>query len=419
MIAIFFKDSAKYLFVKVAISLVGIAGLKIYTANLSPVEFGVYSVTISILAYSAILAISWLSASVLRFYHLDKSNSLSYRSSIFYLSKYSILIVGALLLTLLLYLSKSGFYKNNQYFPFVIVLLFVSSAIIGLYLAFLRAARQLNRYSYLYIFQLLTSFLIGSILLLWFDTGIVGIFVGIVLVNIFIIFLLGFKFRKMGWLLAAPKGVLTPEIFAYGVPIIFINIFTQALISSDQLMLKFFGKHDDVGMYAANYILAENSILAISSLFGSAFIPLVYSTWEKKGDIETAKFLRKVLLIFVSLTVPIAFLFITFFDLISNFVIDKDFHGGALIIPYVVFGAIFLGVGNIVSEILAIHKNTKMLMYCYASAAILNIILNFFYIPEYGMLGAAIITMISYFVLMLLILLASLRYMNIFMRADL
>ncbi len=414
MIAVFFKDSAKYLFVKIAISAVGIVGLKIYTSSLSPTEFGVYSVTVSILAYSTILATSWLSASILRFYHLDKSNSLAYRSSIFYLSKYSILIVSVLLLTLLLYLTKTGFYNDNEYLSFIVVILFISSAIVGLYLAFLRAGRQLSRYSFLYIFQLLTSFLIGSVLLLWFDMGIVGIFVGAVLTNASIILLLGFKFRKIERLLAASEAALTPEIFSYGLPVIFINVFTQALISSDQLMLKFFGRHDEVGMYAANYILAENSILAISSLFGSAFIPLVYSTWEQNGDAETARFLRKVLLIFLALTTPIAFLFVTFFDFLSPFIIDERFRSGALIIPYVVFGAVFLGVGNIVSEILAIHKKTRLLMYCYAVAAILNITLNFVYIPIYGMLGAAIITMISYFFLMVLMFLVSSKYMNIF-----
>lgn len=413
MLANFFSDSAKYLFVKVIASFMWIATLKVYTTYLDPVDFGIYSITLSILAYASIAATSWLTASIIRFYHLTDSNPLGYRESIILLTLCSIFVIAILLYAVLYFLDLYNFVEIPTRLAIVIVGIFIGSALFNSYVAYLRASRNLTRYQWIYISQLLFGFIAGMVFLIYFDMGVLGIFSGLLLSYALALLYLLCNVNGLFVFTGSIDRELVSSIYKFGYPVIFINIFTQMLISSDQLMLKYFDRHAEVGEYAANYILAENSIFALSSLISSAFIPLVYRAWEKNGERETIKFFRKVLLVFTLVAGPFVILLLLFYDQVSILVIDEDYSRGAIIIPYVVIGAFFVGISNIFSEVLTIHKKTLVLMFCYMVPAITNVVLNYIFIPEFGMLGAAFNTMVSYFLLFVLIFVISQRYMRI------
>jgi O-antigen/teichoic acid export membrane protein len=413
VLANFFSDSAKYLFVKVIASFMWIATLKVYTTYLDPVDFGIYSITLSILAYASIAATSWLTASIIRFYHLTDSNPLGYRESIILLTLCSIFVIAILLYAVLYFLDLYNFVEIPTRLAIVIVGIFIGSALFNSYVAYLRASRNLTRYQWIYISQLLFGFIAGMVFLIYFDMGVLGIFSGLLLSYALALLYLLCNVNGLFVFTGSIDRELVSSIYKFGYPVIFINIFTQMLISSDQLMLKYFDRHAEVGEYAANYILAENSIFALSSLISSAFIPLVYRAWEKNGERETIKFFRKVLLVFTLVAGPFVILLLLFYDQVSILVIDEDYSRGAIIIPYVVIGAFFVGISNIFSEVLTIHKKTLVLMFCYMVPAITNVVLNYIFIPEFGMLGAAFNTMVSYFLLFVLIFVISQRYMRI------
>jgi O-antigen/teichoic acid export membrane protein len=390
-----------------------IATLKVYTSYLSPEAFGTYTIILSILAYSSIAATSWLTAAILRFYNHSSADLTTYRGSVILLALASTVIIAILLYTVMFFLGKNKLIDTTTGLNYIVVAIFIFSALFNSYLAYLRAARQLSHYSSIYIAQLLLGFTAGIVLLIVFDMGITGIFAGLLISYILAIILLRKQLSAIPRLSRSFKSTLMKGFFKYGYPIFFINVFTQTLISSDQLMLKYFGLHAEVGEYAANYILAENSIFAVSSLISSAFIPLVYKAWEQHGEQETILFFRKVLLIFIITAGPFAILLLSFYDQISGLFINSNYKNGSVIIPYVITGAFFVGISNIFSEVLTIHKKTLLLMGCYMVPAGINIILNYIFIPEFGMLGAAIVTMISYSILLILVYFASKKYMTI------
>lgn len=413
MLANFFSDSAKYLFVKVIASFMWIATLKVYTTYLDPVDFGIYSITLSILAYASIAATSWLTASIIRFYHLTDSNPLGYRESIILLTLCSIFVIAILLYAVLYFLDLYDFVEIPTRLAIVIVGIFIGAALFNSYVAYLRASRNLTRYQWIYISQLLFGFIAGMVFLIYFDMGVLGIFSGLLLSYALSLLYLLCNVNGLFVFTGSIDRELVSSIYKFGYPVIFINIFTQMLISSDQLMLKYFNRHAEVGEYAANYILAENSIFALSSLISSAFIPLVYKAWENHGKVETVQFFRKVLLIFIVVAGPFAILLIFFYEQIAVLIIDESYMRGSAIIPYVIVGAFFVGISNIFSEVFTIYKKTKILMVVYMVVAMVNIILNYIFIPEFGMIGAAVNTMISYFLVLLMVYFTSQRYLRI------
>ena len=82
----------------------------------------------------------------------------------------------------------------------------------------------------------------------------------------------------------------------------------------------------------------------------------------------------------------------------------EAYYAGIPIIPWIAFSYLLYGLQNIFNAGALIHNETiKMMIYGVITAAV-NIGLNLVLIPKWGMQGAAVVTVISYLLLMLLIL---------------
>ena len=71
--------------------------------------------------------------------------------------------------------------------------------------------------------------------------------------------------------------------------------------------------------------------------------------------------------------------------------------------PFVVLSILLYGIYNIIAQILILFKKTKIFGTIWIIAALLNIGLNFIFIPKFGILGAAITTLIAYLLAFFLI----------------
>ena len=93
-----------------------------------------------------------------------------------------------------------------------------------------------------------------------------------------------------------------------------------------------------------------------------------------------------------------------------NILTASGYHAGYKIVPWVVFGAFLVGVDHRFSRILTFYKRTHLTMYCVLSAALLNIGLNFLFVPKYGYMGAAVTTFISYVFMLISVIFVSRRF---------
>ena len=73
---------------------------------------------------------------------------------------------------------------------------------------------------------------------------------------------------------------------------------------------------------------------------------------------------------------------------------------GLLILPIVAMGAIFSGLhGAIFAWILVVAKRTRLIFVLVSFSAVINLFLNILFIPVYGIIAAAITTLIAYVIL--------------------
>ncbi|SDB82933.1 lipopolysaccharide biosynthesis protein [Williamwhitmania taraxaci] len=397
MFKLFLKDSFAYFVTKALVSLTWVAIVFVFTKFLTPEEYSSYSVVMIFCQLISVSVNSWIAAGLLRYYPTYETQRESFTQTVKFLSLVSLGLVFLSTLVGLLLLVKFHIVSNSKYLLIIAVALTVMMSVYQLIVTKFRIQRKLKMVFSINAAQPILGFALAC-MFLWLDSGVVGIFLGYLLSYSIFIFLIDFS--RNGSLFNYNKAIAS-KILSYGIPIFFINLFMQLLMYSDQFILKFYGLHYEAGLYAANYSIAEKSIYSISVVISSALVPIIYSAWERGEEATVIRLVKKVFFLFVVGALPLLIIFILFHYNLSSLIVGKAFVSGHVIVPYVSLGAFFLGCSNIISEMLTIKEKTKLLMICYLIAALFNIIFNFIFIPWYGMIGASIVTMCSYLILLI------------------
>ncbi len=208
------------------------------------------------------------------------------------------------------------------------------------------------------------------------------------------------------WLLrhhdVSPRG-FSPGLFramvVFGVPMLGFEVARIVLNVADRYLIQAMLGGEALGLYSAAYNMSEYvQMIAIASV-GQAIVPMYVRLWEEKGEAETRRFLEDSLRYYLLLGMPIiAGLTAVGEDLLVLLASEK-YRAGAAIIPWVMAGIVIQGGMVILGAGLYIHKHTVLIMVRVVAAAGLNIVLNLLLIPLYGIVGAAVATLLSALVL--------------------
>lgn len=405
MLAKLASDSGKYLISKIAVSLAWVIALKLYTQYLSPELFGHYSLLIAFQAYTLVFSSAWISGAIIRYEALHRDlNRVQFErfSSELTLASISVTLIPVLIALL----SFRVFFQVEL--TATLVSLIIAHFAVNTWLqsqyALLRARRQLRRYVFLYGAQTFGALVFALIFFKLKPSALVPIFLGQLVAAV--LTTLYFARAKFTRIYLSFRFMLSPvqkEMLRYGLPILWINLFTQLLSNGDQFLLKRMGFGVELGQYSAQYQLAQNSLFAFTSLMSSALSPLLFEGWEKGERKETLRSLQRLARLFALITAPAALAMVLFEKPILTLFFRAEYLSGPTIVPWVAFGAFFVGVANVYSEAFTLSKRTWLLGLCYGVAAALNLGLNLVLIPRKGVEGAAIASFVAYFGLWLLI----------------
>jgi len=154
-----------------------------------------------------------------------------------------------------------------------------------------------------------------------------------------------------------------------------------------------------VGIYQANYRLGIFMMLVVS-MFDFAWRPF-FLTHAKDSDAKPL--FARVLTYFVLLMTGV-FLVLSFFleDVVrlpvfwGHSILPPEYWPGITIVPVVLLGYMFLGVSNNFVAGIYIEKKTSHLPINTFIGASINVAANFMLIPVFGIMGAALATLLSY-----------------------
>ncbi|MEO6077422.1 MAG: flippase [Candidatus Andersenbacteria bacterium] len=203
-------------------------------------------------------------------------------------------------------------------------------------------------------------------------------------------------------LLSPNKKILTPAfssdvwktIIKISFPIGALLVLNAIYFRIDTVMLAWLRSPQEVGWYALAYRVIENTLF-FPAMLGGLVLPHI-SASIKNGDTKRSRaFVEQSLFFSLSLALPIVAFLVMFSKQFVVFLSGQSFASSGPILSVLAWAAGIMFVGNILGFVLIALRRQRELLYLYIGLALGNIVANMFFIPTYGALGAAWITVIT------------------------
>lgn len=198
---------------------------------------------------------------------------------------------------------------------------------------------------------------------------------------------------------AAPKIILEYWKYALKIslPSIFHTLGDLILIQCDRLMLTAMVGAEETAEYSVIYTVCS-IIVAIYIAIGGAWTPWFFKKASKGEKEETRKYSGYYLLFFSLFTCAM----MTVSPEIIKIISPRDYWSGIRYVSPLVISSYLIFLLSFFAGYLLFKKETGKIARNTIIAAILNLVLNFFLIPQYKSLGAVTATVVSYTILLLL-----------------
>jgi O-antigen/teichoic acid export membrane protein len=241
--------------------------------------------------------------------------------------------------------------------------------------------------------------LIGSVIFIVFGKGeIYFLFTLILLAETVLLILLIILILK-DLSLDNIKIRIPKKYFIYAIPLIPTMILSWVINYSDQLMIVHYSSLEENARYALYYTYSRIPHWIIVTPLNYALLPFL-SKFKYDGESvavvnDYVKESINVSFILISiLMVGLVFYASEILYILSNEKVNMESVNLVLIIALSVFATAFY---QIVFHILSLKNETGQLIFIFGFGAIVNLVLNIYLIPYYGIIGAALSTLVSFF----------------------
>jgi len=185
------------------------------------------------------------------------------------------------------------------------------------------------------------------------------------------------------------------KLLRFSLPVLFVGFSYVILGQTDRIMLGYFKASKDLGIYSAASIISRQAGLVTYS-FSCIFCPIISDLYNRNEFMELEKLYKTVTRWIVSLNLVILILFILFSKQIMG-IFGSEFTSGWLVLVILSFAHLigYSAGGPLAGYVLPMSGKQDIELINATVMLISNIALNFWLIPRYGILGAAIATGLS------------------------
>ena len=190
--------------------------------------------------------------------------------------------------------------------------------------------------------------------------------------------------------------VYAVNLIREGFPLIIAGIAISVNMRIDQIMLANMSTLSEAGLYSAATRISEGWYFLIPILMTSVF-PSLVAVRSGESTLNISKFI-KAYRVMISISLVAAVLITLFSPWLVFFLYGNQYFGVSRILSVHIWAGINVAIGSVWTTWLLLEQQNHISMYVQFCAALLNIILNFILIPRHGAFGAAIATLISYYI---------------------
>lgn len=313
--------------------------------------------------------------------------------SIYFFSLFASLVAA------LIFFSSSGLignllFNNNENIVKILSIILFIECLNNIQYNYFRTFQRIKKYTSLVFIQIFLNLALVSYFVLS-GYGIIGAALGILITRLSVFLIMtSFIISEIG--IKVPKFNNMNKYLVFALPTVPGSLSSWLVNSSDRYVIGILLGAAFVGYYSPGYTLG-NVINIFVAPIGLILFPILSKYYDIDKISEAKIILKYSWKYFLLLAIPSAFglslLSKPFLEILTTAEIARE---GYLITPFVAFGTVFFGASVIITQIIILEKRTVITGSIYTLAAAINLGVNLALIPNIGIMGAAIATMVAY-----------------------
>lgn len=373
-----------------ASKILGFFMLPLYTRVLSPEEFGTVDLIILTVGLLAPLLTISINEAALRFALDEKYDNKQVFSFGFQL------IFISFIFLLLIYPLLNMINEFNQYAIFF-YLIYITQVFNLYFNQFVRGIDKIKLVGIVGVIQTITLVFSNVLLLVVFQFKIEGFLVSVILSNfvaLSVLFLFGELKKYMSFNLSIDKK-LKSEMIAYALPLTPHRLSWWLNNSANKYIVSGYAGISNLGLFSAASRI-PSILITFQGIFIQAWQLSAINEFEKKDSIQ---FFTKIYKIYNFCMLLGCSVLILFTEPLTKLLFGVEFADAWIFVPFLLISVIFGALIGFLNSINLAFKKTKSIFTAVTIGATLGIILNFIFVPKYGVMATSISTSISYFVI--------------------
>ncbi|UCD03751.1 MAG: oligosaccharide flippase family protein [Candidatus Woesearchaeota archaeon] len=407
------KRTALVFTISIIAAFIGFLVRLVLARELSPEDYGLLFSIFTLITFLTLFRRVGLLQTIVKFipeFQVKKKPDLIKNAIVIVLGINLILsiIISVILITSSNFLAKN-YFRHPLAEPVLIIFSFIFIAsVFKMTLRYIfNAFQKMDKFSLMYLAE---NFLILLFILLFFKLNIFNsprVFLAaiaylityILLFFIFVPFFLKiYPFFKYKFKFSSK---LSKKLIKFGILVMISGIGNITILYTDTLVLTYFSNLREVGIYN---VLVPTAMLL--DFFGRSvsqvIMPMVSELWAKKLKEYVNKGVLLLQRYALFAIIPLATVMFSFPELLIKVLFGNEYISGAFTLQLLVIGMIFFIIASINMNILKAIGKPFAVSKVILTGALFNLITNFYFIPKYGIVGAGLTSLISYFLILLI-----------------
>jgi len=391
------KDSSIYGLGSALQKFIGVLLIPIYTRVLTPADYGILS-SLTTLGFflSVIFDLGFTGAAGRYFFFAENDRE---KGKVLFTSLAVKVFTSILVLVIFLPLARRIsiiMFKSDIYADvvFVSLLLLPVTNVSSLQDSIFRLFRQPLKYTIVTVLRSLLYPSLGIFFVVVLRKGVLGVQLASLIGTTFMMIFSFFFFIRKKYTWSFDK-IWAKRMFIFGFPLIWYGIAQWFFSVSDRFFLLHYSDLKSIGYYSIGFTFSQPIDMLNTAIEMGAGV-LILKTYHSEADPEKPRTKSQSVSywnMYLLISVPIAAFISIFGKEILSVVTTKAYIPGALAIPFLAFSSIVMMNNSLTGFGMNIKEKTRPMSYMMIFCAVLNVAMNFYFIPKFGFVGAAFTTL--------------------------
>jgi O-antigen/teichoic acid export membrane protein len=196
-----------------------------------------------------------------------------------------------------------------------------------------------------------------------------------------------------------PSFAVFRQCLGIGVKAYTIAFFGFLLLRIDLLMVKYMLGATEAGYYSISQVLAENTMM-FPAVIGLLLFPKLSALSQREEKLQLA---NKAVLVTAALMLPVVAIAALAAAPVISVAFGRNFLPAVPPFAWLMPGTYFLGIETVMVQLLNSEGFPPIIVVAWIVDTVINVALNFWAIPRFGIAGASMVSSVCYFLMFLVV----------------